>query len=55
MLTSIRNVKLYKTRKFIMFITAVCVNFLIKPYDGPRTKVFLKGNMFVTHSLVFVF
>ena len=29
MLTSIRNVKLYKMRKFVMFITAVCILFLI--------------------------
>ena len=31
-------------RKFIMFITAVCVLFLIKNYDGPITKVFNNDN-----------
>ena len=30
MLNSIRNVKLIKMRKLTMFITAVCVSFLIK-------------------------
>ena len=37
MLTSIRNVKLYKMRKFIMFITAVCILFLIK-LRWPKNK-----------------
>ena len=37
MLTSIRNVKLIKMRLFTMFITAVCVLFLIK-LRWPKNK-----------------
>ena len=39
---SIRNVNSIKMRKRMMFITAVSVLFLIKLYDGPRTKVYKK-------------
>ena len=37
MLNSIRNVKLYKIRKFIMFITAVCILFVIN-LRWPKNK-----------------